>query len=76
MNTGMHGTLALPSQPAGFGCVDWYPYYRHPSDVQAEVTRTPGTSALPATRARSRPSIPVRKPAGLLERTDIVLIQL
>jgi len=74
MNTGMHGELALTSPQTCFGCVDWYPYYRHPPDVQAEVTRTPGASALAATRSTAGPSAPLCKPAGLLERTDVVLI--
>jgi hypothetical protein len=74
MNNGMHGELALSSARACFGCVDWYPYYRHRPGVQAEVMRSPGASALAATRATARPSAPLRKPAGLPKRTDDELI--
>jgi hypothetical protein len=74
MNTGTHGMPALTSPRASFGCVDWYPYDRHPSDAQPEMTRTPEASALAASRATGRALTPAPRPAGLLKGPDDVLI--
>jgi hypothetical protein len=50
MSNGMHERLMLDSLRTSYGCVDWYPYDRHP----------PGKSPAGA----SRPDPPARTPAA------------
>ena len=71
MGNGMHEAFTLTSLRACYGCVDWYPYYRHPANIPPEAAPRPDTTTEAARRAAGRPRALVRRPTLIADRALI-----